>query len=215
MTIPEKQAADAAADTYTRADVEAMIAAQARRAQATQAAWDEKLAKLEALVEQRGAELAMGPQGVVGSDEYKGIQKRLAETEGRLKAADEARRKTADLAMRQQLAELLVSAAGVDQKYTRQAVGHLVDVERRVRCGADGTPVFVDGIGELDLATGVKSWADSEEAKLYKPALGVRGSGGAPVGGARPLAQGTQPPTKAELGRALAEALGGSAVDLG
>jgi hypothetical protein len=71
----------------------------------------------------------------------------------------------------------------------KHALGHLVDVEKRVRYSDDESDsiVFRDEDGQdVDLATGIKSWSRSDEAKLYMPPKGVQGSGSNPGGKGSP-----------------------------
>lgn len=104
------------------------------------------------------------------------MQKQLETTE-REKRAERDRARDKDL--RQKLSDELVKS-GVDPTRVRHAVGLLVDADKRVRYVDDTDEiVFVkdeDG-EEVDLRAGLKSWAKSEDAKIYMPARGTTGSG--------------------------------------
>jgi phosphatidate phosphatase PAH1 len=111
----------------------------------------------------------------------KSLQKQLAEIKNknaeieRLRA--EEAQKGRDLAMRGKLTEALASH-GIEGTRAKGALALLVDSDKRVSVDADGTIVFRDGNGDaLDLQTGLKSWAASEDAKLYLPPRGAAGSG--------------------------------------
>lgn len=122
--------------------------------------------------------------------------------EARAQAQSE-RNKQRDVALRQSLAEQLTKS-GVDPKYVRQAVGILVDADKRVRYSEDGDQLtFRDADGsEVDLGTGLKGWVKSDDAKIFLPPRGASGSGdrlgGKPV---VPATAGQQP--KGQVGRAI------------
>lgn len=103
------------------------------------------------------------------------VQKQLETTE-REKRAERDRARDKDL--RQKLSDELVKS-GVDPTRVRHAVGLLADADKRVRYVDDTDEVvFLDEDGEpLDLKSGVKNWAKTEDAKIYMPARGTTGSG--------------------------------------
>lgn len=113
----------------------------------------------------------------------KGLQKKLAELEEQNRKSqaerDAERARSRDVAMRQKLSEELAKH-GVDSRYVKQALGYLVDAEKRVRWAEDegDALVFRDADGsELDLSTGLRAWMKSDDAKIYMPPRGVSGSG--------------------------------------
>jgi hypothetical protein len=128
------------------------------------------------------------PQAIQEHPEFKGMSKRMQDLEARLRAADEEKSqlkaKGLDTQLRQKLAEELTKA-GVDSKWSRHAIGLLVDTDKRVRWSEDeGRVLWRDDDGaDLDLSQGLKAWAKSEDAKAYMPARGVAGSAGAPGSG--------------------------------
>jgi len=112
----------------------------------------------------------------------KGLQKKLVELEEQNRKSqaerDTERARARDVALRQKLSEEL-ARHGIDSRYTKQAIGFLVDAEKRVRWEDDGESlVFRDADGsEIDLQTGLRSWAKTDDAKIYMPPRGVTGSG--------------------------------------
>lgn len=138
----------------------------------------------------------------------KGLQKQLADQQKateQLKAERDAEKaKARDQLLRTKLADDLTKG-GVDPRYVKNAVGHLVDVEKRVRFADDEGDdiVFKDATGDVDLATGLKGWIKGDDAKIYLPPRGTQGAGDRPGGKAPPPGQ--QPPSagKALLGMAM------------
>lgn len=128
------------------------------------------------------------PPNIQDHPEFKGVLKRLQETEARTKAAEERataeRAKSMDSTLRQKLGDELTKH-GVDAKYGRHAIGLLVDADKRVRYSEDGERIVWrdDDNAELDLTTGIKAWAKSDDAKPYLPPRGTAGSGAKPGGG--------------------------------
>lgn len=124
---------------------------------------------------------------VENSPIVKGMQKQLAEATKKIKEAEERaaaeKAKQRDGALRQQLTEQL-GKHGVDPKRMVHALSYLVDGTKTVRYSDDGdTIVFKDADGsDLDLTTGLKGWAQSDEAKIYLPPRGASGSGDRPAG---------------------------------
>jgi len=125
----------------------------------------------------------------------KGLQKKLAELEDQTRRAqaerDTERARARDVALRQKLSEEL-ARNGIDSRYAKQAIGFLVDAEKRVRWEDDGDAiVFRDADGsEIDLQTGLRSWAKTDDAKIYQSPRGVTGSGDRGGGVAAKAAQG-------------------------
>lgn len=149
-----------------------------------------KEAILEALnsivpeIDKRVASL-MTPEakGKVEEDpKYKGLEKEIrelrqrAESEATARAAAEGKAK--DRELRQTLRDQLATI-GVDGDRARHAVGFLVDAERRVAWNEDGDAlVYKDPDGsEVDLKSGLRAWAKSDESKIYLPPRGTTGSG--------------------------------------
>lgn len=138
----------------------------------------------------------------------KGLQKQLAELQEQNRKSqaerDAERQRARDVALRQKLTEELAKH-GVDARYARQAIGYLVDAEKRVRWTDDESDalIFRDADGsELDLPTGLRTWVKTDEAKIYQPPRGAQGSGDR--GGTtapKPLA--SKYPTTNQIGRAL------------
>jgi hypothetical protein len=185
--------------------------------------------RLEKLVQDFEAKITATPQradvepqpqggGVQESPEYKGLVKRLGEMEQRVKTAEECadaeRRATADAKMRQSLSDSL-TGAGVDPKHLKHAVGYLVDAEKRVRLTDDGTIVYQDGADAFDLATGLKGWLASDDAKLYLAPRGVVGSGSTPSAQQTRTGKPNAAPTREQLAMSLQQALTGNQVYIG
>lgn len=175
------------------------------------------LPKLDEIVQAR---LPQPSQGSAGASEkpleesplVKGLQKKLAELEEQNRKSqserDAERARARDVALRQRLSEEL-GKHGVDARYVKQALGFLVDAEKRVRWADDegDALVFRDSDGsELDLSTGLRSWAKSDDAKIYMPPRGLSGSGDR-GGGQAPRTQ-PQGASREQLGRALLAGLG-------
>lgn len=120
--------------------------------------------------------------GDVDSPLVKGLQKQLDEQKAsvlQMKAERDAEKaRSRDQALRSKLSEDLTKG-GLDPRYVKAAVGNLVDVEKRVRFAADEGDeiVFKDSSGEVDLATGLKDWVKSDDAKIYLPPRGTQGAG--------------------------------------
>lgn len=135
----------------------------------------------------------------------KGLLKRLDESDKRTKAieadrdAERARAQDADL--RRQLGDALAKR-GIPADRIRQAIGLLVDAEKRV--GRDGDAlVFNEKDGAVDLDTGVDRWVKGDDAKIFLPPRGTSGSGDRGAG-KKPTAAG-QGYERGSLGRALVE----------
>lgn len=167
-----------------------------------------KLEELKATLAPQGTDKTDAPKGANIEDHpiLKGLQKQLADAQAatkRIEAERDAEKTRArDQVLRTKLTDEL-TRGGVDPKYVRQAVGFLVDVEKRVRFSDDDSEdiVYRDATGDVDLTTGVKSWAKTDEAKIYLPPRGTQGSGDRSQG--RPQ-QGNSPQAPS-AGRALLE----------
>lgn len=128
------------------------------------------------------------PLSIQDHPEFKGLAKRLQETEARTKAAEDRaaneRAKSMDSTLRQRLGDELTKH-GLDSKYGRHAIGLLVDADKRARWSEDGERIVWrdDDGAEVELTQGVKAWAKSDDAKPYLPPRGTAGSGGLPGSG--------------------------------
>lgn len=121
------------------------------------------------------------PLAIEDTPQYRSMQKQLSEIKNAFASSQakqaEAEARSRDVQLRQQLGEQL-SASGIDAARLKHAVGYLVDAEKRVKHGEDGSIVFADSNGEpLDMATGLKAWVTSDDAKLYLSPRGAVGSG--------------------------------------
>jgi hypothetical protein len=123
--------------------------------------------------------------------ELKKLQDQIAQLTKQAEAAererDAERARARDSTLRQRLTEAL-AAAGIEGVRARHAVGLLVDAEKRVRWSESGDAVAFD---DVDLASGLREWLKTEDAKLYLPARGALGSGDRP---------GAQPPPRPSAG---------------
>jgi hypothetical protein len=78
---------------------------------------------------------------------------------------------------RAKLADAL-GVAGIDPKKSRAAIALLHTEDKRVKRDETGRIVFLNEDGdELDLASGIKAWAASDEGKAFLPPRGAGGSG--------------------------------------
>jgi hypothetical protein len=124
------------------------------------------------------------PKGgdVENSPLVKGLQKQLDDQKAAVLAMknerDAEKARSRDQVLRTKLSEDL-TRGGIDPTRVRQAVGILVDVEKRVRFADDEGDelVFKDTTGDVDLATGLKGWLKSDDAKIFLPPRGTQGSG--------------------------------------
>jgi hypothetical protein len=170
---------------------------------------------VEKLKEQTPATPAPGEEGKPKSTdpkesaEYRGLLKRLADMEEREKQRvaelESERAKVRDKELRGALGEVL-NKHGVTGIYNDNAIGRLVDSKKLVAYDEDGSIVFKDGDGVLDLESGVKSWVASEEGKLYTPPRNANGSGDGPRGATRAPVGAPKngvAPSKADIARGL------------
>jgi hypothetical protein len=157
------------------------------------------------------------PVDVENHPAFKGLQRQLAETVAKQRAAEEsakaARSKERDSALRTTAATKLADA-GIDGTRARAALAMLIDAGHAIRYADDDGDeiVFADKEGPVDLETGLKSWLKSDDAKLFLPPRGAVGSGDR--GGGRPPA-GTPPGTlqRGDIGRALIREFVGGPVE--
>ena len=113
------------------------------------------------------------------SELVKGLQKQITDLQLSVKQAKEARQAERNLTVRQKVSEEL-AGLGFDSARIRQATGNLIDADKRVRWDDESQSiVFKDSDGDIDLQTGLKSWAKTDDAKIYLPQ--PAGGGGKPV----------------------------------
>ena len=122
----------------------------------------------------------------------KGMNKQLAEMKAKLEAAEQEksaeRARARELSMRQRVSEELMRN-GIDSARAKAALALLVSEEKRVRLSdSDDELSFKDVDGtEVDLATGIRSWSKSEDAKIFLPAKNPIGSGSRQGGATAPV----------------------------
>jgi len=114
------------------------------------------------------------------SPELAGLKKQLAalekDSQKLAQERDEERKRSKDSELRQKLNDELSKYGVVN---ARHAVAFLVDAEKRIGWDEDGNSlIFKDSDGDVDLATGVKSWVQTDDGKIYLPARGTAGTGG-------------------------------------
>ena len=211
---------------YITADeLTALLRAREEKLLAKVAAENGKVvSKLDELVKAKDAPPAQGteapqkPQKIEETTEYKSLLRRMAEMEARYKAAEETaaaeKARARESQMRNKLAESL-SAAGVDARTVKHAVGYLVDVEKRVRATENGEIIFADGGEEVDLATGLRAWLKTEDAKVYLAPRGAQGSGERPPAKQMPRQPLSTAPSREELAMHLQAALTSGTVNVG
>jgi hypothetical protein len=143
------------------------------------------------------------------SPELKRLQEQIAsltkQAEDARSERDTERARARDTTLRQKLTDAL-SGAGIDGVRARNAVGILVDAEKRVRWAEDGEAIlFRNADREDDLAIGLKEWLKTEDAKLFLPPRGASGSGDRP-GAGLPRAPAAAP-TRGDVAEGLRRAL--------
>jgi hypothetical protein len=121
---------------------------------------------------------------------------------------DAERGRARDSLLRQRVTEAL-SGVGIEGVRARHALGLLVDAERRARWADDGESILfrTDAHDELDLASGVREWLKTEDAKLYLPPRGAAGSGDRPGAQPPPARQPAGPVDRATVAEGLRRAL--------
>jgi hypothetical protein len=125
------------------------------------------------------------------------LRKQIQDLNARAEKADqkaaEAVAKTRTATLKQTTAEKL-SAMGIDGARFKGAYA-LLQQEGRIKHRDDDSDdmVFVDDTGvELDIDVGLQGWAKGEDAKIFLPPSGVKGSGSKPVS-STPAASGGKP----------------------
>jgi hypothetical protein len=135
------------------------------------------------------------PQAPAGP-ELRKLQEQIAsltkQAEDARSERDAERARARDSLLRQRVTDAL-SGVGIEGVRARHALGLLVDAEKRTRWSDDGETILfrTDAHDEVDLATGLREWLKTDDAKLYLPPRGAAGSGDRP--GAQP--PGPRPPS--------------------
>jgi hypothetical protein len=142
--------------------------------------------------------------------ELKKLQEQIAsltkQAEDARSERDAERAKARDTLLRQRVAEAL-GVAGIEGIRAKNAIGILVDAEKRVRWSEDGELLtFRNGDREDELAGGLREWLKTEDAKLFLPPRGASGSGDRP-GASPPRAPSGGPPSRADVADGLRRAL--------
>ena len=113
-------------------------------------------------------------------DDKMSNKQKIARLESQLKAmADEkatAVAKERDLSLRQNVKDKLI-AAGIAPNMIKAAMSVLIDTDKSIGYDDDNQIVFRHTSGDMDLDTGLKTWTATEEAKAFKAARKVMGSG--------------------------------------
>ena len=143
------------------------------------------------------------------SPELKRLQEQIASLTKQAEVArserDAERARARDTTLRQKLTDAL-AGAGIDGVRAKNAVGILVDAEKRVRWAEDGEAILFRGADrEDDLAIGLRDWLKTEDAKLFLPPRGASGSGDRP--GAGPPRAPATAPTRSDVAEGLRRAL--------
>jgi hypothetical protein len=106
---------------------------------------------------------------------------RTAQLEQEVKEMKAAR--AADLAAAREnnlrrVVEQSVRKHGISSDFAEHALTYLVDGKKAVKYNADGELVFsLNGVDYDSVDAGIEAWSSTKEAKLYKPATNVSGSG--------------------------------------
>jgi len=156
--------------------------------------------------------------------EYRGLQRQMAEMKAQLEDRDKqvaeagARAKHAEL--RSRVAEELGKVGVTNPMMVKAATSILVTDDKRVQFDEEGQLVFVEGPDSvLDIATGIRAWAKSDDAKNFIAPTGTLGSGSRPVQrapqGRVPGQQKSEAEENYDLGAALAREFGGASVPIG
>jgi hypothetical protein len=178
---------------------------------------DDKIAALQAdRVEKKDPQAPELPAGVVDVNlaKYKELEARIAERDRKLDEADrerkqvEAQRRTDEEISATQAA---LAEVGITGKALRGALALLKEDKRIGRDDAGRVCFLVPKDGytdKLPIEDGIRAWADTDEGKMYRPAVGVTGSGAKP----QPRQTGGSKPTRSEAvneaKQALANAFG-------
>jgi hypothetical protein len=164
---------------------------------------DEKLSALKPVDANTQQQQQQGPK-LEDSPLVKGMQKKITELEESTRIANERataeERKVRDADLRQRALAALEANGFTDAGRARKALTLLI-AEGRIHYGEDGTDIVFrgDDNDEVDLATGVKTYAKSDDAKIFLPPKGAQGAG------SRPGGTGTKPGEKANANAILSD----------
>lgn len=116
------------------------------------------------------------------SPDLSAFKRQQSELRNELKALREEnlreKQATREAKLRQSVTEALATH-GITGGRAKHALGHLVDVSKLIKMSEDGQPYMADEFGDpVDIDTGLKAWANTEDAKIYIPPRGISGSGG-------------------------------------
>lgn len=158
------------------------------------------------------------------SPEYRGLQRQMAEMKAQLEDRDrqvaEAGAKAKHSELRSRVAEELSKVGVTNPTLVKAATSILVTEDKRVQFDEDGQLVFIESPDSvLDIATGIRAWSKSEDAKNFIQPTGAMGSGSRPMQRAPQGRPANAPKSQAEedfeLGAALAREFGGASVPIG
>lgn len=159
-----------------------------------------------------------GKDGDEPSDDPKlnSLQRELkelrAENEAAKKERDAEKSARAAMALRQRLAEEL-GVHGITEPARVKGATALLLSANQVRYDDDGQIVFAESENSLlDLPTGIKAWAKTDDAKIYMPPSGARGSGDRGGAGGKPPPSPQGEPSATDIGLALVKEFGGISV---
>ena len=170
-----------------------------------------------------------GPDGeetgeAQSTPEYRGLQRQMAEMKAQLEDRDkqvaEAGARAKHTELRSRVAEELGKVGVTNPMLVKAATSILVTEDKRVQFDEDGQLVFHESPDSvLDIATGIRAWAKSEDAKNFIQPTGAMGSGSRPAQRAQQGRPANAPKSQTEedfdLGSALAREFGGASVPIG
>lgn len=140
-----------------------------------------------------------------------GMARQLAEMKAQLDARD---KELAGEKAKQKLAALRQSArdelakVGVDGLRAKHVLASL-EADGKLAHDEDGNPVYNESANSVvDLATGIRAWAKTEDAKIFLPPSGARGSGDRPGQQSAPKGA-PKEVTDADIGMLLVREFGG------
>lgn len=151
---------------------------------------------------------------------FNGMQRQLSELKSQLDARDKelagekAKQKLA--ALRQSAREELGKLGIVEPPRVKAALATL-EADGRLGVDDEGQNTYIENANSVvDLATGIRAWGKTDDAKIFIPASGARGSGDRPgQGGAGKPGAAPKETTDADVGLALVATFGGSGVPMG
>ena len=149
-----------------------------------------------------------------------GLKRQMADMKTQLEARDKelagekAKQKLA--ALRQSAREELGKLGIVEPSRVKAALATL-EADGRLGVDDDGQHTYIENKDSaVDLPTGIRAWGKTEDAKIFIPASGARGSGDRPgQSGAGKPGSAPKEATDADLGLALVAAFGGNGVPMG